>query len=446
MSANNGDKAGVLKIFQNSIGLFSAVFLALIPAFLWFFTQSISAKFTDFSSWLTSIGQITGLVGMAMISINIVLSSRPVFLDRFFNGLNTLYRVHHYFGVISFLLLLVHPLILAGSYFTFSATSAGLFLLPSTDLARNFGIVAILTMMVIMSFTVFSKVKYQILKFIHGLIGITFVFGALHTFFVKSDISRNPFIHWYMLALMALAAFVYSYKTLFGRFLVMKYEYLVKEVNILSDKIVEIVMSPVKNPIKYLPGQFVFVSFHGKLISSESHPYSISSIQPVRDLRILVKALGDYTSKINNLSPGTRVKVEGPFGKLCYSTIDNRNQIWIAGGIGIAPFLGMARNLKVEGDGYKIDLYYCTDDQKEIVFLNEFHALMADRPGFKFISFCQNKDGLIDVAKIMSISHSINDKDIFICGPPSMINSLRKQLLRIRVPKSQIHSEEFKLL
>ena len=52
-----------------------------------------------------------------------------------------------------------------------------------------------------------------------------------------------------------------------------------------------------------------------------------------------MKALGDYTQSLKNLKPGTIAEIEGAFGKFSYTHYGDSPQIWIAGGIGVTPFL-----------------------------------------------------------------------------------------------------------
>ena len=106
----------------------------------------------------------------------------------------------------------------------------------------------------------------------------------------------------------------------------------------------EISMVPEHKPIKYKSGQFVFVRFYNQRLTKESHTFSIASKSNDETLRIVVKKLGDYTSNMEELKVGDKVAVEGPYGRFNYKNY-SRDQVWIAGGIGITPFLGMVRDL-----------------------------------------------------------------------------------------------------
>jgi len=421
--------------------------LAFFPIVLWLFAQPLETRFSGPSTALNSIGQISGLVGMAMFSLTIIISSRPQFLDKLFNGLNNLYKFHHTLGIVGFLLLLVHPLSLAFSYFYFSRLSAAMFLIPGSDWVRDLGIFSLLGMSLLLVFTLYAKTKYPVLKFFHKFFGPVYLMGVLHTIFVKSDTSRDFLLHWYILGLSALALTAYCYKALFDRFLVKKYEYSVKEIAELPGDMVELVMVPKnkKNDMDYMAGQFVFASFLGKNISAEAHPFSIASSPSEKEMRIIVKSAGDYTSKMRHIKPGTKAKIEGPFGNFSYLLSRSKNQLWIAGGSGVAVFVGMLRDL-ANCSGYNIDLFYCTVSRNELLPLKKIVKKAAGSNNVRIINHCSNEKGYLNVQKISKVTDEIEKKDIFLCGPPQMIESLKGQFGQFKVPVSQIHSEEFKLL
>ena len=95
--------------FRKNIGWLTIIILCLLPVARWFFALPLSVRFFDFSTGLTSLGQIFGLVGMTLFSLNLILSSRLKILDEFFYGLNIVYGHHRVVGTVAFSLLLFHP-------------------------------------------------------------------------------------------------------------------------------------------------------------------------------------------------------------------------------------------------------------------------------------------------------------------------------------------------
>ncbi|MDP1644049.1 MAG: FAD-binding oxidoreductase [Thiobacillus sp.] len=105
-------------------------------------------------------------------------------------------------------------------------------------------------------------------------------------------------------------------------------------------------------------GQFAFVTFDQ---SEGPHPFTISSAWHGNGkLFFLIKGIGDYTSTLPaTLKVGDLVKVEGPYGRFAFGGRKPR-QIWVAGGIGITPFVARMQALASKPDGKSIDLFYST--------------------------------------------------------------------------------------
>ncbi|OGI15378.1 hypothetical protein A3K63_05710 [Candidatus Micrarchaeota archaeon RBG_16_49_10] len=432
-----------LRIKEN-IGWLFVIILSLIPIAIWYSMVPLNVRFSNLSVSLRSFGQVAGLVGMAMFSMTLVLNTRLKVFEDYFGGLNKVYIAHHIFGAIAFILLMFHPLFLAGRFLLVSVRSATSFLLPSANWPINFGMFALLSMMVLLILTLFVKLSYNRWLPTHKFLGGAFFLASLHIFLIPSDISRSLPLRYYMLSLAALGLAAYSYKTLFGSKFIKKFEYDVDSIKEVGKNVFEIKMTPLKRRMKFVPGQFVFVSFHGSGVSKEVHPFSISSSPDDDRLGLTIKVLGDYTSKLNNLKKGTVAKVEGPYGRFSHKIIGNKRQIWVAGGIGITPFLSMARSLKDEG--YSIDLYYCVKNKDELIFSNELSKISTKGESLRMVTFCSDDKGHITGEFIKETSKGLSGKDILICGPPGMMKALKKQFIELGVKKRYIHSEEFELL
>ena len=150
-------------------------------------------------------------------------------------------------------------------------------------------------------------------------------------------------------------------------------------------------------------------------------------------------AIGDYTKDIKNIKSGEPALIEGPYGRFKSNAKD---QIWVAGGIGITPFLSMAKNLKEK----KADLYYCVNKKEEAVFLPELKAIAEKNKNFNLIPHYSNEKGHITANYINNTSKNIKEKDILLCGPVSMMTSLKKSFKSLGINTNKIRSEEFKLL
>jgi predicted ferric reductase len=421
--------------------------MCLFPIAGWLLAAPVAERFESTFMMLTSVGQLTGLVGVVLFALTLILSARLSFLEDYFGGLDRLYNVHHITGTIAFICLSFHPLMLAARELSFSTYDAALFLLPSSNWPKNFGIISFLLLMALLCVTFYATWRYHLRKFLHQFLGLAFFIGALHGFLMPGTLSSTLWLMWPVLFLCSLGVFAFLYRTLFGKVLVHRYRYTVSAVNRLDDTITEIVMWPKQESMHYESGQFIFISFKHGGIKSETHPFSISSASHEKVLRVTVKALGDYTTSLKDLRVGAEARIEGPFGAFSYIHGFNLNQIWVAGGIGITPFLSMARHLFANTHtGHHVDFYYSTRTKQEMIFLPELEKIAAAYPQFRVIPFNADEKGFISMDAIQNHSTEIMGKDIYVCGPPPMMHSIVGQCRTKGIPSRFVHCEEFKLL
>jgi len=402
--------------------------------------EPLGARFVDLNSTTTSLGQILGLIGMVMFSINLILAGRLKFLDKYFHGLDKVYLNHSRLGSISFSLILFHPLFLVIKYITFSLKQAALFFIPFINIPITWGIISLVIMVALISFTFYIKLKYNIWKMSHKFMILAFFFAVLHTIFIYSDVSRNNFLRYYILSFAFIGLVISIRQALFSKFLIKKFKYKVKNINQLNPDILEIEMEKQNKKMNFKPGQFAFFSFYGEEVSVESHPFSISSSSAGDSLKITVKNLGDYTGLLSKLKKSDSVIIDGPYGDFSYKKVDNKNQIWIAGGIGITPFFSMAQSLE---SGYKVDLYYSVKENKEAVYVKNFEEISQKNQDFKFNLWDASEKGYINSGLILNLSKGLDSKDIFLCGPPMFMESLKNQFLSLGVDIKKIHYENF---
>jgi len=183
-------------------------------------------------------------------------------------------------------------------------------------------------------------------------------------------------------------------------------------------------------------------SFRAGEVGNQFHPFSITSAPGDRTLMLTVKAVGDYTRALRRLEAGADAVFEGPYGSFSHQNVPRARQLWIAGGIGVTPFLSVARGL-ADDDRLDVDFDYCVERPAEAHFLDELEAIAARRPGFRVMVVPREQDGFLSVERLASEQEDLEHADVIICGPPAMIESPREQLIAAGVPPGQIHAEEF---
>ena len=212
------------------------------------------------------------------------------------------------------------------------------------------------------------------------------------------------------------------------------------KVDRLNDKIIEIMLKPMDEVLSFIPGQFYLFSFHSPGISRESHPYTVCDVTKEGEITIVVKSLGDYTEQLHSeLKTGATALLEGPYGRFDYRR-GKRNQVWIGGGVGIAPFISWANDLRQQNKtDLNINLYYCVNTEKEATHLHLFRELENQMKTFRVNLIRADVEGFFNPGEISRV----DEKDFFICGPREMRKAILPKLTTLRVPKSSIHFEDF---
>ncbi|HVE80987.1 MAG TPA: ferric reductase-like transmembrane domain-containing protein [Candidatus Dormibacteraeota bacterium] len=414
--------------------------ICLIPLVLWLPRQPIDSYFSEPSIIFATLAKICSLTGIAMFAWALILSARLRFLERAHNGLDKVYRYHHIFGGLAFILIMLHPVFLT---LKFEAIASGL----SAELwwSGNFSLVlgrlALAVMVFALIFAYFIKLKHLAWVRVHRILGLVFIIGSWHALAVRGQLDVNPPLFSYMLTLMSLGSLAYFYHSIFGTLLIKRFRYTVERVERPARDITEIILKPKRWPIIFTPGQFAFVSVRDPHVDTEAHPYSFAGSSHERSVRFVVKALGDHTRKLEDVLPGSEVILEGPYGRFSHLNMSKRRQIWVAGGIGITPFLSMAHSLSAR---YKVDLYDCNKTAGEAVYAKELQALADKNPNFRLIQVCEDEDGFVSAQMIKEASGDLTNADILICGPPQMADALMGQFEDLGIDPDRLHFEDFR--
>ncbi len=201
----------------------------------------------------------------------------------------------------------------------------------------------------------------------------------------------------------------------------------------------------------YKPGQFMIVQLirNGKV--SESHPFTISS-SPTRDkLSISVKSVGDFTSTIGDTKVSDGAYIDAPYGRFSFLNHDAQDFVFIAGGIGITPFMSMLRYMYDNKLERNVTLIWGNKTEDDIVFRAELEKMSAEMSSLKVVHIMSRQEdwpgerGYVDADKLGKLIDSFQVGQFFLCGPPVMMNILEKTLRDLGVSKKRIHYERFAL-
>ena len=359
------------------------VFLTIVlPVFLWSLTfPETTIKHKAYPIIVYS-SQLFAIIGFSLFAMTFILSTRIKPIEKYFGGLDKLYALHHTIGKAAFFMLLIHPVLLAIRWFPDNIGKVFWYLLPvHRKMEINLGSWALLGLTILVLFTILIKIPYDKWKITHKFMGLFFILGIAHTFGINNFYQENPFLAIYFIIIAFLGLLAFFYKAILHKWVVKKHAFDVVKINKINEDIMEITLSNKSTQFDYVPGQFGFFQFVNEDISMESHPFTICGTSIEGEMNILVKSLGDYTSNLyKKLTLNTPALVEGPYGCFDYR-IGKDKQIWIAGGVGVAPFISWCRALKKNYmPRLEVDLYYCVNNETDASHLDEFEKLEKTMP------------------------------------------------------------------
>ena len=251
-----------------------------------------------------------------------------------FGGLDRVYQVHKWLGIWALVMASIHLAFKAG----LPAWSASAILPLPPGVARLVRQLGFLGLMLIVLLALNRKIPYSTWRWWHRLSGPSFLIVIAHWLSIKSPILLDSPAGWW-LAGMALAGTAgAAWKLLLYPWLSPHAEYRIVTI-VPGPEAARIELLPTGRSIAFQPGQFGFLSVQAEGLR-EPHPFTLAGAAAA-DGRVvfMIRALGDYTGRmLAQVRTGMHAAIYAPFGRF-ERRVNSFREIWIAGGVGISPFL-----------------------------------------------------------------------------------------------------------
>ena len=290
-----------------------------------------------------AIGIALGSASITAMSLTLILAARPRMLEPFFGGLDQMYGVHKWLGIAALALMIGHNIIKPDFEEFVHETDLGKFASDVGEIALNGFIALILTSWIKRIPFTRLELPWPIWRFTHRFTGLLFAVAAFHQITVDKPAGIDSKLGIFLNAFCLVGLLAWIFTQFVAPFLRPR-AYTLDRVD-RHGAVTEITLRPEGRAIRWQPGQFAFVSAPDAKMN-EAHPVTIAGA-PKADgsLRFGIKGLGGWTKSLpERLALGQRLRVEGPYGQFLFrKTI--AQQVWLAGGIGITPFLAWAEAL-----------------------------------------------------------------------------------------------------
>jgi len=397
---------------------------------------------------------LTGLYSIALMSLAMVLATRPAWLEYPLGGMDRVYRLHKWSGILAVGFAATHWLIEMSDDLLKAVVGregrvpkerySGLLevLRKLAEDAGEWAIYAVLAMLVL---TLWKRFPYQIWRYLHRAMPVLYLMLAFHAALLA------PSGYWaqpvgMLLALLLTGGVVASALSLSG---------LIGRRRRVAGTVVAVRSAADITEVKckldsgwpgHRAGQFAFITFD---LFEGAHPFTIASADHGdRRVTFQIKALGDYTRGLaRRLRSGQPVKVEGPYGRF---DLDRRNrraqQIWIAGGIGITPFLAWLESLQADPAGAPTaDLHYCTRDRNTDSLVPRLELLCANLPGIRLHVHGAQQGEALTLEGLAQTQDQAKRTEIWFCGPRAFADKLRQGFQQQWKGRVRFHQEAFEL-
>jgi ferredoxin-NADP reductase len=158
-----------------------------------------------------------------------------------------------------------------------------------------------------------------------------------------------------------------------------------------------------------------------------------------------VKALGDHSTTVAGIRPGTRVLAEGPYGAFTADRRRLRKVLLIGAGVGITPLRALFESLP--GSGPDVQLVFRARSEADLVFRAELDriALARGSPVHYVVGPSSVHPEHLGPDHLIALVPDVRQRDVFVCGPAALQDQTVIALRTLGVRRGQIHTENFEL-
>lgn len=434
---------------------FAAGLSVLVVAAMWTHNGGVR-ELTD-GGWpaLVSAGRLTGLIAADLMLIQILLLARIPLVERAF-GQDRLAHWHRWIGFTSFNLLLLHVVLVTVGYAgpvhdnVFAQFWDMVVNYPGMLLATA-ATVALIIVVVTSIRAARRRLRYESWHLLHLYAYLGVGLALPHQLWTGTDFVGSPVSRAYWWTLYGVAAgTVLVYRLGLPAWRSLRHRLEVSAVVPEGPGLTSVYLRGRRlDTLPVRAGQFFQWRFLDGPGWSRAHPYSLSAPPGAELLRITVKNLGDGSARVAGLRPGTRVLIEGPYGRLTGERYDGGPVTMLACGIGVTPLLALLWDLPYR-DG-EATLIYRARTAEDLAFRNELDWLAVHR-GVRVIPLLgpraeepswvpRHHAGGGDVLR--RYVPDIGRQHVFVCGPSAWNQAATTAARAAGVPANRIHSERF---
>ncbi|WP_129136876.1 ferredoxin reductase family protein [Luteimonas sp. YGD11-2] len=402
---------------------------------------------------LKEAAALLGFVGLGLLAMQAVVSGRQRWFARGL-GQDDLLQFHRRTGETAWLLVLVHPLAM------FAADPSQLaWLDPREDLLRAGSLWLLLAAVSLLLATSLWRqqfgLSYERWRALHGVLAFGVVALALgHVLLVDHYTAQA----WKKVALVVVvgSALWLTVETRLRRpWQRRRRPWTVVDVAPEPGAATTLRLRPDGHPgLAFVPGQFAWVTLGDSPWRMQQHPFSMTSPADQAEIWFTIKPAGDFTGGIASTRIGSRAWIEGPYGVFTWQPgFAPHGAVFVAGGVGITPFLSMLRTARARRGQDRLWLFYANSDADSIIAREELDVLARELP-LRVVHVLDDppdgwtgEAGHIDADMLeRHLPAEVGTMLAYVCGPAPMADAVEPVLLERGIPAKNLYSERFDMV
>lgn len=429
---------------------------------IWAWSYGMNATANNNLPWLTydNVLHVTGLMAMSLFSITMILATRPAILEPVFNGLDKIYRLHKWTAIVGVIFAILHWLaemnddLIESLLFAHGKSAevpVSAFVDNMQDLAEDFGEWSFYLVSAMVALSLVKYFPYKFWRYLHRIMPALYLLLVFHAAWL------TPFSWWQkpiglILALLMLAGSIAAIRSLIGHIgRTRRFQGTIMDISTSAHGVTQVVCQLGKKWPGHQAGQFAFVKFNRL---EGAHPFTIAHADKNNaQLTFAIKALGDYTNNLaKKLTMGQTITVEGPYGKFDFKRHNtNAEQIWVAAGIGVTPFLAWLEELQNHPELIPTtQMHYCTNDAATDPMVPRLLQLcknlgLDNSTGIRLQIHDSIKGQKITTQDLLNHDSPKKATEVWYCGPKGLANLLEAGLKKILPGSLRFHQEAFEL-
>lgn len=398
----------------------------LASALLWTFATPFETIYA-----VNKLSHIVGGLAITGFFLVFLLATRSKFLERWFHGLEHVYTYHKYLAILSIGLVIIHSQLQDMIPHHEKGVET-----PLRELAKELGELSQYGFIALIIIALFAKfLKYEHWRYIHRLLLLPYALGLYHAYFSsKYDLFQVTPLSIFTVITAVVGTMSALYMLTMYQDMRFNHRGTITGIQKISANTVELELT-LEQKLSYQAGQYIFLKIFQTGLEKAPHPFSISGGDGQK-IFVSIKALGDFTKKVNTqIQLHSRVAIEGPYGHLNFDK-GHQQQIWVAGGIGITPFLSYLQSRPINKD---IELFYSFRGHDDALYKDFLQKYAENNPDFKVHFIDTTSRERLNFEHLSVPART----SIYLCGPTTMVKRLTKHFKSMS-KEIDIHFERFK--